>query len=513
MIDPKDRESEAASAPNELVTASVLMMASSSTGLVVGLIRSKLVALLLGPAGVGVLSNLSIYNNLVVTTATAVAGQGSTRAIAAERAMGRDDRLDWLIRYTFLVPTAIGLLLLIGSAALASQVAATVMGDSGYATLVVISAVGIPLGALATAYAGVLQGYVRIGSLARAGIVSTLGSLVLTVGLVLWFGITGAALAIPAVLLLQLAIYFRQEPWVVLDRRWRRRLAVNWPALGPVLQLGIASVVLALAGLLVSLLIRTDIVQVLGVDQNGVYQPVAALSDTYFEILISSTSVYLFPRLTQLLSTGDKHQAAREVGHGLRVVLGVTMPFMLLGIGLSVPVVVLFYSDSFQGAGDPLAIQMAGNVLKTITWSIGAATLPLGFYRAWLLIGLVNLLVKLVAVHLLLPTMGLNGVAVAYDLSWAFSCVTETALVVAIGRLNPGWRDWLRALTAVAFIAVTLGGHMLTPVLGLILALVAACVWIAVSRVELGDLVKSVEALVVPQARALAWRIGRRGSP
>jgi PST family polysaccharide transporter len=491
-----------------LIAASALTLIASATTMVIALIRSKLVAVLLGPSGVGILANLGIYNMFASTAGYALAGQGSTRAIAVARAEGRDERVDWLIRYTFLIPPAAGLVILASTVFLAQQISGLVMGDPQYASLIAISAIAIPLSLLAGSYAGVLQGFVRIGSLAKASILATVASLIVTVALILTFGLTGAAAAGAFVALLQLGIFFLREPWVVRGRRWRRRLSFDWLALHPVIQLGLASVVITLVSTLVTLLIRTDIVRVLGIDQNGIYQPVAAISDTYLEVLIASTSLYLFPRLTELLSSGRRSEASDEVGHGLRVLLAVTVPLLLIMVAFGEPIVVLLYSDRFRPAAEPLAIQMAGNILKVITWSAAAALLPLGYYRAWLFISLGNLAIKYVGVHLLLPTSGLDGVAIASNLSWAWSCAAETFVVVAIGRVGPRRRDWRFALIAVALVAATFGAHEMAHPLGMLIAVAATIAWLAVSRADLADLVRTLTEIVRPRLLALRRKRG-----
>ncbi len=498
-------------ASGALITASALTLIASATGMVIGLLRSKLVAVLLGPNGVGVLANIGIYNTFVSTAATAFSGQGSTRAIAAARAKGQDERVDWLIRYSFLIPPAIGLLILVVTVILAKEVSGLVMGDPQYAPLIALSAIAIPLSVLAGSYAGVLQGFVRIGSLARASIATTIISLIVTVALIVTFGLTGAVIAGAIVAVVQLGIFFVREPWVVRGRRWRRRLEFNWPALHPVLQLGLASVVVSIASTLVTLLIRSDIVHVLGIDQNGIYQPVAAISDTYLEVLIGSTSFYLFPRLTELLSAGRRKEASDEVGHGLRVILAVTVPLLLVMVAFGEPIVVLLYSDRFRAATDPLSIQMAGNVVKVIAWSAGAALLPLGYYRAWLFICLVNLGIKYVGVHLLLSAYGLDGVAVAYNLSWVWSCLAEGFIVVVLAKVGPHRRDWRFAFMALALVAATFGAHETSHLLGMAVAAATTITWIVVARADLADLIRTLTNIARPRLLALRRRDGSGG--
>lgn len=494
----------------QLITASVLTLASFGAGLVVSLIRSKIVAILLGPTGVGALANIGIYNTFVSTAGSAFAGQGATRAIVAARSGNSPDRVDWLVRYSLIVPPLVGVLIALVTIALSPMISSIVMGDQRYMPLVAISAVAIPLGLLTAGYAQILQSFLLIGSLAKANIATTAASLVLTVGLVVAFGLTGAVVATSLVTLVQLGIYFRREPWVIRARSWRRRLPLDWPALRPVIQLGMAGVIAGMATTLVSLLIRTDIVRVLGLEQNGVYQPVAASSDTYLEFLLASTSFYLFPRLTELLTTGRRADAARELGHGLRLMLAVTVPFLLLAVAFSEPIVVLLYSSKFRDAADPLAIQMAGNILKVITWSIGAALLPLGFYRIWLAIALGNLAIKYAAVEVLMPHLGLDGVAWATNMSWVWSVAATTIAVVILGRLAMPARDWRVAIVAAMLVAATFGVRSVSEPAAMVVAVPAGIAWLALVRADIKDLAQTIGQIASRQLTALP-RLRRRG--
>lgn len=495
----------------ELITASVLTLASSVTGVVVALFRSKLVAVLLGPAGVGALANLGVYNTFITTAGSAFSGQGATRAIAAARSAGSPDRVDWLIRYSLIVPPIVGVIMGLVTLALSPVISAIVMGDERYAPLVAISAAAIPLGLLTAGYSQILQGFVLIGSLARANIATTLASLLLTVGLVVAFGLTGAVVATSLIAVVQFGIYYRREPWVIRARAWRRHLPFDWVTLRPVIQLGLAGVILGIASTLVSLLIRTDIARVLGLEQSGVYQPVSAISDTYLELLLSSTSFYLFPRLTELLTSGRPRDAAFELGHGMRLMLAVSVPFLLLSVAFGEPIVLLLYSSRFRGAVDPLAIQMAGNVFKAITWSVGAALLPLGYYRIWLGIGLANLAIKYVGVLVLLPHMGLDGVAWATSISWVWSAVAEASAVVVLGRLTIPARDWRVAFAAVALVEMTLAVRTLSQPAAMLFAAGAAIAWLALTRAEVSDLARTLSQIAGRQVAALRAMRGHHG--
>jgi len=83
---------------------------------------------------------------------------------------------------------------------------------------------------------------------------------------------------------------------------------------------------------------------------------------------------------------------------------------------------------------------MAGNILKVITWNCRRGTSPLGYYRALAAIGLSQLASSILDASSA-TALGLQGVAIAYDLCWAWTFAVEMFVVVAIGRVGPRPRD------------------------------------------------------------------------
>jgi PST family polysaccharide transporter len=476
----------------QLTRASAATLAAAATAIVVGLIRSKLVALLLGPFGVGALANLSLYLNSATVIAAAAAGPGAVRALAAMRSGDQRGDRPWLERYLFVGPLIVGLLLTLISVAVAGPLSVLLLGQPDLVLAVLFIAAAILVAVMAASYTQLLQSLLRVGTIARADVVTTVISLPLTVVLVIAFGLAGGVVAVGAGFAVRLIALRLLSPGILPRGDWRRSLRVPTGALRPILAIGSGGAILGIATTLGALLVRAEIVRTLGLETSGLYQPVVALSDTYLDLVIGATSVYLFPRLTELLARGDRATSERELGHGLRLSLAVSMPVILVAVGLSDLVVQLLYSTAFGDAAWPLSIQMAGTMLKVVTVSAGVALLPLGMTRTWVLIGVLVVVLRYLGVVVLAPSLGLVGAALASDVAWAVGAIATLTAVHRSRRLSVARLDPIHAVVAGLLVLVVLVAHVFGGWVAVVATLGATLSWLVIARAELGALLTSL---------------------
>ena len=64
-------------------------------------------------------------------------------------------------------------------------------------------------------------------------------------------------------------------------------------------------------------------------------------------------------------------------------------------------------------------------------------------------------------------------------------------------------RDWQRALIAIGLVVGTFGAHAMTHELGMLIAVAATLAWLAVSRADLADLVRTLSGIARPRLDAI----------
>jgi PST family polysaccharide transporter len=466
-------------APASLARASVWTLAASLAAFGLAVVQAKVSAIVLGPSGVGVLANLSGLLPVISTVAFAVAGQGALREIAVARARGDTDQLRAMLRYTTLAPLAFGIAATAVTLAVAPAVSQLLLGDASHAGLLMVATLAVPAMLVAASWQAALQGLSQIALAARASIVGTAvgtGSLLL---LIVWAGLPGAIAGLVVSAVLQAAVFIAFAPSIAVSARRAHGLPRR---LGTVAQFGAASIGLLIASQTAAVLIRGEIARHLGLDAAGLYQPISAVSDTYLELLIGSTAVYLFPRLTELLARDDRGAAGAEIGSGLRFLLLPTTPLLILAITFSEALLAGLYAPAFVAAGRAFDAQMVGNVAKVIAWSVGAALLPGGHVRAWLLIGLVTVTLRYLLVRLFIDDLGLLATAIAYNAAWTWSALAVTFYVVRVARIPLSREDVMAVIVAASTVIALTTAKLAVPVFAVPIGIAALVVWSALIR-------------------------------
>jgi len=143
---------------------------ASVLNILIGLIRTKVLAILLGPSGVGL---VSLYVNLM-STASAVASMGigmvGTRQVA--EAAGKDDAealavVKRAMLWGTLFLSVMGALLVW---LMRDALALYVLGDVKYSGVVAWLSLGVALSVAAASQGAMLQGLRRIGDMARVSV-------------------------------------------------------------------------------------------------------------------------------------------------------------------------------------------------------------------------------------------------------------------------------------------------------------------------------------------------------
>lgn len=414
---------------------------ASAINILVGLVRIKVAAVLLGPAGVGL---IGLFTSLA-GTASAVAGLGfgnvGTRQIAI--AAGRNDAAALLAtrRALFWGTLALAALGTVVFWTLRGMLAQRVLGDATLSAEVGWLALGVGLTVAAASQSALLNGMRRIGDLARLSVWSSLVSTVLGVGALLLWGRSGlmAFLLVGPLASFMLGhVYVARLPEVVASRTPLPELARQWAMMA---RLGFAFMVAGLAGTLGQLLVRTLVQRELGSAALGYFQAAATISMTYVGFVLGAMATDYYPRLTAAIH--DHTAVNKLVNEQTEVALLLAGPVFLVMIGLAPWVIELLYASSFQPAAEVLRWQVLGDVLKVCSWPLGFIILAAGNGRTFMLTESAAVAVFVLLTWLLLPLQGV----VATGQAFVGMYLVLLPLVYVLARRKTGFRWDRRVFT------------------------------------------------------------------
>ncbi len=319
---------------------------------IIGLLRVKTIALLVGPAGVGI---FGIYSS-AITLVGAVSDFGVSASAVREiaRANVTEDRQEVARTFHLLrrICLATGLLGWGLTVAFRDQISSFMTGSTDYATVIALLGSTLLLTAFNTGQIALMQGLRRIGDVARANLFGALIGSLAAVALIFVMGENGIAPAIFATSLLTLGCssWFARRadlppcPPVT----WRQA----WEKFRSIAGLGLALMWTAILTAGLDMLVRSVIMRELGLEAAGIFQAAWTLTGVLANVVVSAMATDFYPRLMSVIH--DKALAAKSVDQQTEIGVVLALPGLLF-LAAFAPLVVAnsLFPEIFCGGRAP----------------------------------------------------------------------------------------------------------------------------------------------------------------
>lgn len=333
---------------------------------VLGLIRMKLIALVVGPAGIGI---LGILNSVVGWGAT-VFGLGIGSSAVREVAVAADDprkgaEVRWALWSLTILLTLLCGLVIFGAGTFLPRRSELGIADASTLAWVAIAAC---LSIIGSSQQAELQGHRRLADLARLRIYSAgLGS-AFAVFLVMKLGVSGIApgLAAMGIVMVSLGLFYeRRLPEKPLRAPSARIVFRHWRVL---VLLGFTMTMSGFLGYAAQLAMRWMITADYGLEKAGVYQAVWVLSVGNLSIILAAAVADYFPRLSRAESSPAELSAT--VNNQLEILLLIGGPLLVVVTTFAPIELRLLFSGEFESGATVLRWHFAGDVFKLCVWSL-----------------------------------------------------------------------------------------------------------------------------------------------
>jgi O-antigen/teichoic acid export membrane protein len=453
------------SSHREIFRSSAIVGGSSLVSMLIGIAKVKALAVLLGPAGVGL---MGIYQN-VVSVGSSVASLGIAESGVRQLALAPTDAAATraVSRALWLSSLVLGSVAIAVMWALRADLSLLLFGDASHGRAMGWLGIAVFVSLISVSQTCVLQGLRRIGDLARVRIASAVFGAITGILFVwawrddgvLWFVITAPVAAV------LVAHYYAgraaggqaRVTWSVVLRLWP-----------PLLKLGIPLMGVGLLTLAAQLAARTIVVRNLGVEAAGYFQATWAISMTYIGLLLGAMGQDYYPRLSGLAT--DHAQMRKLVNEQTEMALLLGGPMVLAVVCFAPVVTHVLYSSRFGPAAEVLRWQALGDIAKLACWPMGFVLLALGRGGLFLATQLVWNVVYVVLLGTGLPAYGLIVAGTGFWLSFvALQLVNSFATSKAIGfRLSTRnlVYEVLLSTAGVVVIALTAAAPQFTAIAG-----------------------------------------------
>lgn len=352
----------------QILKSSSIIGGAQGINYLIGMVRMKAVALLIGPSGVGLVGMyVSIYG-LLGTVSQLGIDQSGVREVAEANASGDREtvaRTTKTVKRVCFVSGLVGWLL---AAVLAWPISRWVFGSDDYTVQVAIIGAVTLLTVVSAGQAAILQGMRCIGDLAKMQVLSAMLSTLAAVGLYSWLGQIGIIPVLITTAAIQLAFtwyYSRKIDLTPVRQSWRDTARES----SRLVQLGAAFMYGAVLNGLVAVVLRAVIVRKLGIDANGIYQAAWGISGMFAGFVVSAMGTDFYPRLTSVCN--DNQQVNRLVNQQTEIGILLAIPG-LIGTIVFAPVLMhIFYSAEFLAGSELLPWFVLSSFVQVLIFPMG----------------------------------------------------------------------------------------------------------------------------------------------
>lgn len=396
----------------QILKSSSIIGGATGINYLISMVRVKLVAMLLGPSGVGLVGLYISATSLVATLAELGINQSGVREVAEAHGGGKAAHVARTVKTLRRVCWATGIFGWLLCAAVSYPLCVYTFGSAEHTWAVALLGITILIGAVSGGQSALIQGTRRIGDLARMNVLGAVFGTIVAVALYAWLGQKGIVpvLIVTAACNLGFSWWFaRKIPVVPVAQTWPETLKNS----KRLVHIGVAFMYGTVLVSVVGLVIRSLIVKKIGLDAAGIYQAAWGLSGMFAGFILNAMGTDFYPRLTAVAN--DNENVNRLVNEQIEIGILLALPGLLGTLAFAPWVIHIFYSAKFLPGAALLPWFVIGVFGQVISWPLGIIQMAKGATK-WIFFGRTEgNVVWLGLTILMIKNHGLAGVA------WAFA--------------------------------------------------------------------------------------------
>lgn len=344
--------------------------------LLCALIRTKLVAVLIGAVGVGV---ISLYNTTLEMLRSVVMlnlGQSAVREISSAASSTRLA----VAREVERAGLWLGLFAALVTAMLSPLLSILAFGSASHSWAFAVLSLTLLAGAVSDARMAVVQSFGHIRRLARVSLAGAVSGTILAVPTYLIWRMNGI---VPVILIysattLFFAVRCRVElPTLPLPSPEAKALRRRLIALGAWLTVASA---MGFAALYV---LRIWLSTEAGLDAVGRFQAGFTIVNTYAGVLFTAIAMEFYPRLASVIRS--RRATSVMVGHEIAVALWILIPVVPLFLSLQHVIIRVLYSSEFLIVVQFTTLAVGALIFRAVSWCFSYVILARADGRVYLL--------------------------------------------------------------------------------------------------------------------------------
>lgn len=367
--------SEQQSSYRQIMKATSIFGGVQVINILIAIIRSKFIAVLLGPAGMGIAGLLTSTTGLIGGLTNFGLGTSAVRNVAAADGTGNQSRIAIILTVLRRWVWVTGLLGMMVTIVAAPALSRMTFGNSDYTFPFIWISVSLLLTQLSTGQMILLQGMRKLQYLAKANLAGSVLGLIMTLPLYYWLGINGIvpAIIISSVIACICAWYFGRKINVEKIRVSKARTIVEGKEM---LAMGFMISISGLITLGTSYIVRIFISNHGGVAEVGLYNAGFAIVNSYVGLIFTAMATDYYPRLAAVAH--NNADCSKVINQQAEISILIMAPIVIIFLVFINWFVIILYSVKFAAVNHMILWAALGMLFKAVSWSISFIFLAKG---------------------------------------------------------------------------------------------------------------------------------------
>ena len=400
---------------------------------VIAIVKNKLVAILIGPEGMGLLGIFGSTIQMIQTGAGLGINQSAVRDVAEAKGTGNHEKISRIIKVTNRVVIFTGLLGCVATLILSRYLSIWTLGDTAYTISYCILALVVALNIINEGKQALLKGTRNLRALAYASMIGTVVGLVTAIPLYFFFGKDGIVpeLLIASSLALLVSHYFANKiPTESVTLCMKDTLTEA----RPMIHMGFALMFVTLLQTITSFAINTFIRSQGGLMDVGYFSAGSNILNAYFGLIITALMTDYYPRIASVNYDNNKLQDELNKQSIVSVVL--CCPLIVLFIALMPLFIKILYSEEFMPTLNYLQFGIFWTIVTICSNQVDMILIAKNNTRVFIAITVIIRAVQLMLCIALYNMGGLLGLGVSYALLGALHMLIMTMVVHKLYRIH-----------------------------------------------------------------------------
>ena len=388
-----------------------------------GLISVKVVAVIIGPAGVALLGQLKNFETILIGLANGGINNGITKYVSEYK---DDEEVTKLyisnaLRITLICTAIIAIILIFSSYYLSKLIFLT----PEYFYVFIVFGFTIILYSLNTLLVSIINGYKQFKKYVVINICGTLFGLVYSVILVYLWGLPGAlinAVTYQSIVFFVTLWLCRDLPWMKTDYFTKK---LNKGVIKKYFNYSLMTLTTLALVPVSRMFLRGYVISEISATEAGIWEGMNNVSTMYLNVLVSSLSIYYLPRMAELVTPKELHS---ELFHCYKYVIPI---LIVLGLALYILrdfIIWFLFTPEFEPMRNLFSWQLVGDFFKMCSWLLAYIMVAKAKTSAYITTEVVFTLLYLALAFVLLKINGIVGLVQGYLTNYVLYMITMCVL-------------------------------------------------------------------------------------